>query len=255
MFDRNRVGQQRNTISQEVRRSEIGTVTKVFEHVGKNDTSNFEANVRIEGGADDESKIPIEMGGAGITVPKVGSKVRVGYRDDGKEAFVSGLAYSTINRPPVARAGVFRREFSSGQTPAGGGNLYLSGNTTYDGNPALDNFNSMSPKRTVIRMSKRSGDVPDPNLERDVPAKLEFYDSSEEDKSFISVELNKYDKSSSDATWGGKFDMKEGTWQLVDRKGFGIKAHGDGTFTWHIKKEEGAMNFKEHDSDTGPLNL
>jgi hypothetical protein len=260
MFDRNRVSQQKQTINKTTKNAEIGTVTKVFEHIGDDDTSNFEVNVQLEGGVSTEDKVPVEFdGSSAIDVPKVGDKVTLDYRDDGKQAFVTGTAFSSKNRPPVGRAGVYRREYESGFSPAGLGNLYLSANTTYaNSNPAVDDVRDLTPASSVIRLAKREDGVPDPNLERDVPAKIEFFDSTYvagSGESHISIELNRKSSTETDKTWGAKFDLATGGWQLADPKGFGIEANGDGTFTWHVKKGEGNLNFKEHDSDTGPLDL
>jgi len=258
MFDRNRFGQQEQTIDKNVKSGAIGEVTKVFEHINPTDDPNFEVDVQVEAGNKLESKVPVEMGGkSGIDVPKVGDKVIVDYRDDNDQAYVVGTAYSTADRPPVGRAGLYRREYPSGFSPAGGGNLYLSANTTYaDGNPATEEVSA--PASSVIRLAKRPDKVPDPNLERDIPAKLEFFDSTYTNgsgESHISIELNKKSGADTDVTWGAKFDLTTGGWQIADQNGFGIEAHGDGTFTWHVKEGEGNLNFKEHDSDTGPLNL
>lgn len=257
------------TARRESQNPRIGTVTRVYEHIGKEDDSNFEADVQILAGTQEEQRCPIESSGSAIDIPEVGDKVIIGYRQDGKKPFVKDKAYSVTDRPPVGTAGIYRREVESGPSPAGDGNLYLETNTNYyDKRSATDDVTGAKTKHSVVRISKRPNSIPDPTLEADVPAKVEFYDEEYNEEigagaSHIKVAINNrhnfegsgFSYKGAKATWGMNFNIRQGTISVVGPKGFGIQFHGDGTFTWHVKNESGAMNFKEHDSKTGPLNL
>jgi hypothetical protein len=251
-FDRNRKTQIEQEIDKNVQYPRIGEVTQVYEHIGKEDTSNFEADVITGGGTEQEQRCPIEMpGSAGIDIPKVGDKVILTYRKDGRKPFVSDIAYSNEDRPPVGRAGMLRREFESEQSPAGSGNLYLTGHTKYDGNPATTDKAELTAEESLVRVAKRANEIAEPTAEDSTPAKVEFYDNPKDGEAYITVEINKDDGSDSDATWGIKFNVADGTFQLVDPEGFGIEAGGDGSFTWHHK----SIDFNEVSGSTGPLNL
>lgn len=261
-LDRDRKSQQEQTVERLSNNPTIGEVKQVYEHIGNSDNSNFEADVQIEAGTNQEQRCPIEFSGA-IDIPEAGDKVILSYREGGNKPYITGVAYSSSDRPPVGMAGIYRREFESNDSPAGPGNLYISGNTKYaEGSSATVDSDNMTPERSVVRIAKRKNEIADPTQEADVPAKIEFYDSPFEkgfSESYITVSMNNVKDGDSykqtDATWGMKFDMSDGTFQLVDPKGFGIESHGDGSFTWHVKQGEGNMDFKEHTTDTGPLNL
>jgi len=250
-FDRNRQNQIQQEIDKQTQYPKIGEVTQVYEHVGEDDSSNFEADVMTTGGTVQEQRCPIEMPGSGaIDIPKVGDKVILTYRKEGKKPFVSDVAYSNKDRPPIGRAGMYRREFESGYSPAGFGNLYLTGHTKYGDNPAVTNKNELEPEQSLVRIAKRQNNIAEPTA--DSPnAKVEFYDDSKNGEAHITVKITKDDYTSSDANWGMKFDIAAGTFQLVDPEGFGIEANGDGSFTWHHK----SIDFNEVSGSTGPLNL
>jgi len=67
----------------------------------------------------------------------------------------------------------------------------------------------------------------------------------------ISIELNKVGGEDTDGTWGIKFDLKTGTFELADSSGFGIESDGSGNFTFHHK----TIDFNEVAEDVGPLDL
>lgn len=263
--DRTRRSQMQQVAKEVQSNPQIGEVKQVYEHIGNEDQSNFEADVQIGGGDSKPQKCPIETPGSdGIDIPEVGDKVILNFRQGGKKPYVTGVAYSNRNRPPVGTAGTFRRRFKSGKSPSGDGDLYFEANTNYfEKNAAEDDVSDAKTKQSVIRIAKRTNEIPDPTLEEAVPAKIEFrdepYETNDNPKSEISVALNRVDDGGSpvkpDAVWGMKFDMKKGTFKLVDPNGFGIEAHGDGTFTWHLSDEEGALDFNEVSGGTGPLTL
>lgn len=281
MFDRSQRQQIEDTVKKNKSEPILGTVIQVYEHIGPDDSSNFEADVQILDGSTVEQTCPIENSGPdAIDIPEAGDKVVVNYRKGGEKPYVSSTAYSAKDRPPVGTAGTYRRRFDSRSSPAGPGNLYLEANTSYYPNSEGKRSASIDPdnlrsQASVVRIAKREEGVADPNKERSVPAKIEFYDSPyepdetgehEDGKSHISVELNYMENQETssndppsnkqtDTTWGMKFDMETGEIKLVDPEGYGIQAHGDGTFTWHIKKGEGNMDFKEHTEGSTPMSL
>jgi hypothetical protein len=261
-FDRNRLSQINTEINKKVTLPRIGDVKRVYEHTGKDDQSNFEADVTILGGTEKEQGCPIEIAGSNaIDIPKKGDKVILNYRKNGKTPYISAVAYSNEDRPPLGRAGMFRRKFVGTPeapgpgSPAGPGNLYLTGHTNHGtkkgNNPATDDKNGLNVKQSLIRISKRQESIAEPTAESDIPAKFELYDDPKNGDSHISVEINKDDYDGSDATWGMKFNIKDGTFTIVDPEGFGIEAKGDGEFTWHHK----SIDFNEVSGDIGPLSL
>jgi len=251
-YDRNRKTQIEQEIDKNVEYPKIGEVTQVYEHIGKDDTSNFEADVVTGGGTNQEQRVPIEMpGSGGIDIPKVGDKVNISYKQGGDKPFVSDIAYSDKDRPPIGRAGMLRREFESGKSPAGEGNLYFTGHTKYDGNPAVTNKSELTPEEAIIRIAKSKNEIAEPTAEDFTPAKVELHDNPKDGEAYITVEINQDGGNLSDVAWGMKFDIKKGTFKLVDPEGFGIEASGDGSFTWHHK----SIDLNEVSGSTGPLNL
>lgn len=230
-----------------------GTVKRVYEHLAPQDTSNFEVDVAVEGQTKLLTRIPVETPGSEtIDVPKVGDKVIVSYRgSEGSKPFVSNVIQTNLDRPPVGKAGMFRKQFESTQSPAGPGNLYLDASTTYDKTPADNDKDELTPEQTQVRIAKREDEQPEPSEEDNVPAKIEFLDNPKDGEAYISVEINKDGGSDSDATWGMKFNIKTGEFKLVDPEGFGIEANGNGDFTWHHK----SIDFNEVAGSSGPLDL
>ena len=272
MFDRTAKAQQEDTVEKKTKTPELGVVKKVIEHIGSEDDSNFEVDVGLEGDTKSEQRCPVEFGGTGkIEVPTVGDKVIINHRQDGKKPYVQGVAYTNKDRPPVGTAGMYRDEYKSAESAAGPGNLYITGNTKYvEGQTGAEtNPDELDPEAASINIEKRVDGIPDPVEEVGTPAKIQFFDSAYENgrdlDSYIKVSINYTDDGSRKAnkttkkTWGMKFNITKGTFQLTDKRGFGLEAHGDGTFTWHVKKGEGNFNFKEHDVDdpdgTGPLGV
>lgn len=257
-FDRTELAQIQSEISKQTKNPIIGEVTQVYEHLGEDDDSNFEVDVKMRGGTEEEQRIPVENPGSGaVDVPKNGDKVIINYRKNGSKPYVSEIAYSTQDRPPVGKAGMWRREFISAlesqgdNTPTDQGSLFVTGYTKYDGNVASEDKDSLVPQESLVRLAKRENKIADPTKEDFVPAKVELYDSPKDDESHITIEIQMEDGNTTDATWGLKFDIKQGTFTLVDPDGFGIEANGNGDFTWHHK----SIDFNEVSGDTGPLSL
>lgn len=256
-FERNEIALIDKKINEKVNPPIIGKVSAVYEHVQPDDDSNFEADVDIDGGTDTEYECPIlNPGNNAIDIPEAGDKVILMYMDEEKgKPYVLDTAWTNKDRPPVGKAGMWRRSFASGGSPAGAGDLHVNGYTQYE-----EEASAFAPGErgkllaSVVQIAKHAnGENIDPTRQEDIPAKVEFYDSpvDAEDKSHISIEINNIDGSGSDATWGIKFDIKTGEWQLVGPSGFGIESDGAGNFTWHHK----SVNFNEVSGSTGPLSL
>ena len=206
----------------------------MHEHLEHDDKSNFEADVRVDGGTRLERVAPITHSGSDrIDVPKVGDTMLVGFRaGQSPEPIITGYVSTVRDRPPLGKAGMSRNEFTSGDSPAGSGNLYTTGYTKYDQDPADVDADTLTPEETFVQIAKRAGDVPDPTEEGALPAKVEFYDAPASDEAHITVELNKRDSGDSDATWGMRFDLKTGEVKLVDPSGYGFVSDGDGNWAW-----------------------
>ena len=261
-FDRTAKAQQEDTVRRETKNPELGEVKKVIEHLGEDDDSNFLVDVGLEGDTKGEQRCPVEFGGSGaIECPSVGDKVVVGHREGTKKPYVAGVAYTNENRPPVGVAGMYRDEYESAESAAGPGNLYISANTKYAGgkNGAEEDTKNLDPDATSISIEKRPNAVADPVEETGTPAKIQFFDSTYEYgrdlDSYIKVSINYKDDGGSsvktDASWGMKFNITQGTFQLVDPEGFGIKAKGDGEFVWEHKD----ITLDELSGDTGNLSV
>ena len=251
-FDRNQKTQIEHEIQKNVKWPKIGQVTRVYEHVGANDDSNFEVDVAFDAGTKEERRCPVETPGPNtIDVPRVGDTVIIEYRDTGRKPYVSTVVYTSSDRPPIGRAGMWRREVASGDSPAGSGDLYVTAHTRFDGNPATTAKDQLSPEASLIRLAKEDSDIPEPTARSDTPAKIELYDAPSENDSHISVEINRVGGSSSDATWGMKFDIVDGSFTIADANGFGIESDGSGNMTFHYS----SLTENQISGSTGPLDL
>ena len=233
----------------------VGVVDQVYEHTAPDDDTNFDVDIVFNGGVSEESRVPVYFADTGtISPPKNGDKMLVIYRNgDANEPIAFGNGSSVTDRNPVGKAGMKRSEYESDTSPAGDGNIYVTGYTNYNEKVSSTDKRELTPEESVVQVAKHpNGKNVDPITSNDtVPAKMEFFDSPKNDKSHISVEINIVDNSDSDATWGFKFDIKTGEWQIVGPSGFGIESDGSGNFTWHHK----SVDFNEVDGDIGPLSL
>jgi len=236
-FSRSRSAFVEQKVDDKIDKQRTGTVQSVYEHLEDGDNSNFEADVVTDAGTRIERVAPMKQPSSGrIDVPKVGDTVLIGFRaGESPEPIIMGYVYTTNDRPPVGKAGMTRDSYESGNSPLGDGNLYVTGYTSYDIDPANKNKSEANPEETFVRVTKRTDDEPDPSSESAVPAKIEFYDAPAEDSAHVSVELNKADSSDSTATWGIKFDAKTGSFKIVDPSGYGITSDGNGNFVWNHK--------------------
>lgn len=238
-FDRTRSSFINNKVRDFVEEQRTGKVLTVYEHLEADDNSNFEADVSVDGGTRLERIAPIAQSSSdGIDVPKVGDTVLVGFlAGESAEPVITGYVSTVSDRPPLGKAGMSRNEFESGDSPAGSGNLYTTGYTKYDQDPADVNKEDLTPEEVFVQIAKRSDTTPDPSDEGALPAKIEFYDAPSNDEAHITVELNKRDSNDSDASWGIRFDFKTGEVKLVDPSGYGFVSDGDGNWTWEYESK------------------
>lgn len=238
-FDRTQTSLIQQKASELIEDERVGVITRVYEHNDPNDNSNFEADVQIKGGTTEERIVPLSTSNASsINIPRVGDKVLVGFlAGESKQPVITGVVYTVDDRPPVGKSGMARDEYESGPSPAGDGNLYVTGYTKYNESPNLNNKEDLTAEEALVRIAKRTDTVADPFEEGDVPAQIEFYDSPAKDEAHITVELNKRDGSDSTASWGLKFNLKTGEMKLVDPSGYGIISDGDGNFTWEYESK------------------
>lgn len=242
-------------VEHERREPTIGTVTTVREHVVDGDASNFEVSVSI--GANRSRATFAAVGNTrseSIDIPSVGDSVLVEYLDDvSRKPVVTKVFNTTSDRALLGKAGMSKERYDSGSSPSGDGDIYITKYTAYpedaDG-PELIDPNDLEPETTRIQIAKKEQDTADPNDDTDLPVKIEFFDSPADGESYISVEMNKAAGVDTDTTWGIKFDMKDGSFKLVDSFGYGIESDGKGNFDWEYK----SINFNESPS-TGSKSL
>lgn len=235
-FDRTQTALIEKIVRNSTKNSKVGIVDQVFEHSGIDDDSNWEVDVLIDGKTEKLSRVPVHNPGSDIIAPpKNGDKILVTYVEGVTFRPVAfGTGWSNTDRPPVGRAGMYRNRFDSDTSPAGNGDLHLTGYTSYDGDQASTDKRELTPEESFVQITKHAeGENVDPsNPDSPVPAKIEMYDSPSTDEAWITVEINKRDGADSDATWGMKFNIKTGEVKLVDPSGYGFKSDGDGNWTW-----------------------
>lgn len=223
----------RKQVKELVQNPRIGRVVEVYEHTGLDDDTNFEVDVNFPNEDTQHRQIPYQgVDGDSIAIPQVGDKVMVEYmRGEKNPPVARNFLYTNVDRPPVGKAGMWRQRFQTGTTPAGDGNLYITGYTEYDGDASTVDKTELTPQSTWIQIAKHDDELETPAT--NAPMKIEVYDSEVDDESYISVEMNVKNGSDSTETWGLKLDAKSGELKLVDPEGYGIESDGAGNFTWH----------------------
>lgn len=253
MFEPNDISLTQDQIKKNVEQQKVGIVQEVKEHGAVDDTSNFEADVLVDG-TKIQPNCPIISPGSGvIDVPKAGDKVLVEFTEaDRSNGYVTDILFTNKSRPPVGKAGMWRREFESGESGALTGNLYLTGYTEYDADAGIAKDAEREPERSVVQLAKHPATENRFPTQTTAPrAKIEMYDAPIDNQSHISIEINTAEGGGSYASWGIKFDINKGTFKLVDQNGFGIETDGSGNFKWHHK----SIDLIEEGGDTGPLSL
>lgn len=250
-------------------RPKVGRVEQVIEHrkqaefdgrgevVERGDNSNFEVDVSIDDGDYDTRSIEHSLKGAGeISVPRVGDRVLLSFEDSENNKPISTDIISTVdNRPPLARAGMTRNSFQSDKSPAGFGDIYVTGFTEYDANPALENVDGLTPEKSWYQIGKHEA-TPDPITPEESDMLIEMYDSPKTDEAEIRLSGSQVDSDSSQGLevmldfksgevkltaenstgeFGIKFNSKDGTFKVADESGYGIESDGSGNFTWHYE--------------------
>lgn len=258
-------------IEEQVDRPNIGVVERVYEHVvpqyasdelKREYRSNFEIDVTL---LDSPGKtlrtVEYQFPQANeIKVPKVGDIVLIEYRGKSqKTPTARGNIATSQTRPPVGRAGMWRKKVPSGTSPAGAGDLYVESYTGYDQDPSEPGFDSednpASETLSFIRLSKKERENDNPVDGDTLPMMLELFDSPKENESYIKMEGNTVDgddtksmsvdldlkngiiKVSGDSTneFGLELDVVNGTFKILDDSGYGIESDGSGNFTWHYE--------------------
>lgn len=239
-FDRTKEDFNKKSQNRQIKEDRIGKVLRVYEHTDSDDSSNFEADVSVDAGNRLERVAPlINSSGGKIEVPKVGDKVIVGFlAGESESPVIKGYLHTANDRAPVGKAGMTRERFDSSISPAGDGDIYFTGYTSYLEDAAINGERNRSVEETYVRVAKRSDDVADPSEESNIPAKIEFYDAPTSDEGHITIEMNKVDGNDSTNPWGVKVNFKTGAVKLVDANATGIVSDGDGNWTWQYNTKD-----------------
>jgi len=238
-FDRTKEDFSSDSQENQIKEERVGKVLRVYEHTGADDNSNFEADVAVDGITRLERVAPLmNSSGGRIEVPKVDDKVIVGFlAGESEKPIIKGYLNTVDDRPPLGKAGMTRERFDSSFSPAGDGDLYLTGYTSYSQNPAIAGERGRSIEETFVRIAKRTDDIADPTDESNIPAKIEFYDAPSKDEGHITIEMNKVDGNDSTNPWGVKVNFKTGEVKLVDANSTGIVSDGSGSWTWQYNSK------------------
>jgi hypothetical protein len=196
----------------------VGQVLEVYEHGKEDDDSNFEADVDING--EKEEKCPVlNPGNDTIDIPETGDKVLLIFTDEqNKKPFVTDTVWTNKDRPPIGKAGMYRRKFrisdSKDPSPSGDGDIFFNGYTKYDKDPNRFEKSDIVPERSVLQIAKHDANSNFiPTEQEEIPAKIEFYDAPIDDESHIHLDANVIDKENFGETLGLDvfLDLKAGT--------------------------------------------
>lgn len=264
-FDASDDAQISRAIGDQVERSRLGRIVEVFEHVQDTDTANFEVDVELMHSIDKQHRaIPfVHPQNDEIKPPKVGDKVVVDYfGESSKSAIARGAFYTNQDRPPLGRAGMWRKKVPSGTSPAGAGDLYVESYTAYDVDPARPEFDedSATIQNSFIRLSKKENDQDNPVDGDTLPMMVELFDSPNDDTSEIRIEGNEVD-GNTNQSMNATLDLKNGTivvqgangtndFQLeIDVVNQTAKVSGDGTNEMGMSLNFANDSFKLLDGD------
>jgi hypothetical protein len=155
-FERNNRSFIEKVIDESIEQPKIGTVDRVYEHGAPKDDSNFEVDVSIDGGTAVERRVPIATGGSGeVKVPRAGDTVLLQYTgSESNLPVVTKTVWTNEDRAPPGPAGMHRKSFEGGYSPTRGGNIYVTGYTEYDDQPADTYKSSLLPKETIFQIAK-----------------------------------------------------------------------------------------------------
>lgn len=223
-FDRTKRDFTERVAKAQIQRPKVGIVSEVFEHTVSDDDSNFEVDVEVYGNSDREDeetdtgvatlrRVPVHSPASGsIVPPKVGDKIIVIYTAGRSSSPVAyGTGWSSTDRPPLGKSGMYRNRFKSDKSPLGRGDLHITGYTFYDDNPAVNDKRELSPQESLIQIAKHEeGDNVDPiNTPNTLPAKIEMYDSPLNDAAEIVLEGTQVD-GNPDKSLTSLLDFKDG---------------------------------------------
>lgn len=182
----------------------IAKVEQVYEHVAPDDDSNFEADVSLpssETGEDRiEQKCPIlNPGSNSIDIPTAEDKVLLTYTDEeNPKPHITEIAWTNKDRPPVGKAGMWRREVDGGESPLGQGNLYVTSHTEYEEAAANHEKGARGDiVGSTVQIAKHKSDNNIiPTEQTPIPAKIELYESpvSQDDEAHIHLDANTIDQ-------------------------------------------------------------
>lgn len=195
-FDRNQSTLIQQKIHDNINLPTVGVVDQVFEHSASDDDSNWEIDVLINGKTTKLTRVPVHTPGSDvITPPKKGDKILIIYTSGtSMRPIAFGTGWSNLDRPPLGKAGMYRNRFESDTSPAGDGDLHITGYTSYDKTPASNDKRDLTPEETFIQIAKHAeGENPDPSEAGDLPAKIEMYDSPKNDESRVTIKGNQID--------------------------------------------------------------
>jgi hypothetical protein len=247
MLDGNQYDFIRQQAKDEISDPKLGEVVEVYEHLSEDDNSNFECDVIMDGGLFEERAVSYNGSHSNqISPPRVGDVVLVLYRaGENNKPILMDVGYSREDRAPLGRSGMYRDVYESGESPAGDGDLKITGYTEYSDNPALKDKSKLEPEKAWVQISKELP-TPDPSSPDDAPMTFEMYDSPADDEAHVTASFNVVDGQETDGTWGFKFNLKTGEFKIVDANGYGITSDGNGNFTWNyetINYNQGGTDF------------
>lgn len=237
-FDRNETSLIDKRVKDYVEHPRIGRVKEVYTHGAPGDKSNFEVDIDLTGDDEvDQRYVPVLSPGGNTTIdiPKVDDKVLVVYTEEKqKKPFVMATGWTTKDRPPFGRAGMWRRGWDSDTSPVGDGNLHLTAYTGYipdtaSASPENTSKYDIEPEETFIQIAKNPDGAnidPTDGTAGDgasLPFKFEIYDSpvAHKDDMQVTIEGNKIDQDKK-LGMSVNMDFKEGTMTFKGENGNGV---------------------------------
>lgn len=226
-FSRTQSSQIAQEVKKLVKNSKVAKVREVYEHTDPDDNNNFILDVEIVGEGQRLSAIPyISRSSKEISVPTVGDKVVVEWRGGEKPVPIARQSFNTNrDRPPVGRAGMWRKQAGPGS------DIYTESYNVYDGNPATDDPRDLDIEKSYARFACKDGasNATESNAS-ELSAAIEVYRD----------EVNDYCSSRmvGEGDSGLEFDGSDGSFELRDGNDYGIVSDGDGNFTWENQSIE-----------------
>lgn len=203
-IERNRTSLMQKVIQEETHHPKIGWVDRVHPHSSTDDDANFEIDVKVDAKQQLHTKCPFVGSGSGqMQIPRTGDKVLVLFTESqSNKPIVSDVLWTNTDRPPLGLPGMYKNEFESRESPAGTGNLYMTGFTKYNKDkpltsPAKDDKDELRADDSVIQIAKHGeGENITPTEQPEVPMKIEMYESAidKDDEGHIWLDVNQIDQ-------------------------------------------------------------